>query len=216
MPFQLIGKTKKGYAEIGSDGSIRITNRPPDFGSLGLYAIEGLSGSMAAGLGANSPIFSTRWTNATKKALIQRVFMAMSSLGTAFAAGVGKFDLFFARSFSASDSGGTSILPTGDKNKKRTSMGTTLFGDMRIASTGTLTAGTRTLDTNPLRRLMFAVGTATNTVYLATALLAGMWLDGDHPYVLAQNEGLIIQATVPATGVWQFSVGLEWAEVIDY
>jgi hypothetical protein len=39
---------------------------------------------------------------------------------------------------------------------------------------------------------------------------------GEHPLVLAQNEGFVIQATVPATGVWFFAVKVDWVEIATY
>lgn len=185
----------------------------PAVSSLDAYMLDTLSGTMAAGLAANAPVYSVRWTNSLYIAVIRRVSLAMSSLGTGFTAGVGKFELFAARSFSASDSGGNDIRPTANKNKLRTSMNTTRFGSMRQSATAALTAGTRTLDTNPLRRIFFAVGTATNTVYLQTTVVLGSMVDSDYPLVLHADEGLVIQAQVPATGVWQFNVALEWMEL---
>lgn len=38
--------------------------------------------------------------------------------------------------------------------------------------------------------------------------------DGKWPLVFVQNEGFIIRATVPATGVWDFDVLLEWDEIV--
>jgi hypothetical protein len=39
---------------------------------------------------------------------------------------------------------------------------------------------------------------------------------GEHPLILAQNEGIVIQATVPATGTWQFGVKIDWTEITAY
>jgi hypothetical protein len=38
-------------------------------------------------------------------------------------------------------------------------------------------------------------------------------LQGEPPMIFAQNEGFIINATVPATGVWGFAITSEWDEV---
>ena len=35
----------------------------------------------------------------------------------------------------------------------------------------------------------------------------------EYPLLFEQNEGFVIRATVPATGTWQFSINVEWAEV---
>ena len=40
---------------------------------------------------------------------------------------------------------------------------------------------------------------------------------GEHPLVLAQNEGFSITVpAVPATGTWTLAVNVRWAEVTDY
>jgi hypothetical protein len=36
------------------------------------------------------------------------------------------------------------------------------------------------------------------------------------PMVLAQNEGVVIRATVPATGTWGHGVTMAWSEVATY
>jgi len=216
MAVQIIGGTSGIVADVDTDKSIRVVNRAPAFGALGCYSLDTVSGTMAAGLAAAAPVYSIRWGDATRFALIQKIFMSMWDITTAFTAGLGKFEVMFARAFTASDSGGNSVLPTGNMNKRRTSMGTTLFTDMRQSSTATLTAGTRTLDTNPLRQVNFQVSTTANAVMLATTQIYGLTIDGEHPLILAQNEGIVIRATVPATGTWAFNVALDWMEVAAY
>jgi hypothetical protein len=39
---------------------------------------------------------------------------------------------------------------------------------------------------------------------------------GEHPLVLAQNEGISVRATVPATGTWIASFLIKWAEVTAF
>jgi hypothetical protein len=41
-------------------------------------------------------------------------------------------------------------------------------------------------------------------------------LAGEHPLILATNEGFVVEATIPATGTWQFALTLEWAELPAY
>jgi hypothetical protein len=194
----------------------KIIVRPNDVGALGSYAFLATTGTMAAGLAADSPIFSFRWgTNLGPLALIKEVRIAVNSL-TGFTAGIGKLQLFIARSFSASDSGGAAITLTNNQAKKRASFGSSLVTDVRISTTATLTAGTRTKDTLPFAGLHFAVPTTANFVMLPTA---GLWLPnhgGEWPIVLGQNEGIVIQATVPATGTWNGLIQIVWDEIGAY
>src|SRR6516165_8739742 len=95
----------------GGDGSIQrsmifTTSYPIDYGTGGSYRDAAKSGSMAAGLAANAPIYSFQWTSSSLLALVRRVKLSAWTLGTGFAAGVAEFDLFVARLFSSADGGG--------------------------------------------------------------------------------------------------------------
>jgi hypothetical protein len=213
--LQVQGVTIANIAEVEATKALRVTPRDVDYGALGIYAEGQTSGLMAAGLAAASPIVAARWTHATNLAVIKRVVFSAGNDATAFAAGSFLFKLFVARSWSVSDSGGTSMLPVSNENKLRANMGTTLFGDMRLSSTATLTAGTRTKDANPIGVLAGGVPNVAGSSLITPNCL---WeaLPGDFPLILAQNEGLVIEATVPATGTWKFGVRLNWAEVTSY
>jgi hypothetical protein len=237
MAVQVKGAVSGVGADVDTNTrALKIREHPMDV--LGSYQIEAISGSMAAGLAAASPIFSCRWGDATKLMLLRRVALDARILGTAFAAGPTLFDFIMARSFTVADSAGTSILPVTNSQKRRTSFGTTLISDLRISSTATLTAGTRTLDGSAMMNLR---GHVTATAVAAPLVSAGQGagtaaivganvstytaipmdlispnFGGEWPIILAQNEGFIIRATVPATGVWDFSVTMEWSEVTAY
>jgi hypothetical protein len=52
------------------------------------------------------------------------------------------------------------------------------------------------------------------SIYLPTPQLYKCDLaSGEHPITLIQNEGLIIRATVPATGVWVAGFTIKWMEL---
>lgn len=195
--------------------AVRTVIRPTDIGSLGAYSLGAASGVMAAGLASASPIFSFRYApGGTTLCLVKRILFDAVNAGTAFAAGTCVFNLFDARSFTASDTGGTSVLPT--LNKLRTSFATTGLTAALISSTATLTAGTRTLDSQPLAAL---VGVASATASIVIIPQATPFFDrrvGEWPLVLANNEGFVIQATVAATGTWTFKVQVDWEEVSTY
>lgn len=187
-------------------------------GLLGSYAKTLTSGTIGAGASAASPIYSMRYTG-PGVAVVKRVTVAATSL-TAFAAGVGNIQLFAARAFTASDSGGTAGTLTGNNGKLRTSFATTAMGDIRVSSTAALTPGTRTLDTDPLGGFEFGIAgatpTADTTFVPPGTLLINPKNAGDYPLVLATNEGFVIQATVPITGTWTASVFVEWDEYANY
>lgn len=188
--------------------SLPITTGPALLGSYGMGAN---SGTMAAGLAANAPVFSFRY-GAANLAIVRKIIIEADNITTAFVAGAAKFDLIMARSFSASDTGGTAGTLTTNNGKLRTSFATTGVSDLRISSTATLTAGTRTLDAQPIASVEFAVPTSIDADLLPTTNLF-LAEFGQSPIVLAQNEGFVIQATVPGTGTWVFSARVIWDEV---
>lgn len=203
------------------DGSIQrslvlASPYPVDYGAAagvgGCYQHVAKSGSMAAGLASNAPIFSMRHSQVTPSvyALLRRVRVNAWSLGTGFTAGIATFDLYVARAFTASDTGGTADTAP---SRLRSAMAGSVMADIRHSATATLSAGTRTLDTNPIATWSVGIGTGTNTMFSATPHVLIERMSDHHPLLLANNEGIVIQATVPATGLWSFSVTAEWDEV---
>ena len=188
----------------------RASLRPHEAG--GWCSIGAQSGAMTV-IGASAPVFSLR-NISTKLILVRRIGVGLMAT-TGFTAAQ-KLDvaLFVARSFSASDSGGTAIAFTGSNAKHRTALNTPASLDCRIATTGALTAGTRTLDANALcQQSGYALTTAGAVIAPAPANLFAHDT-GDYPLVLAQNEGLVV--TLPtamgAGGVASLFVNLEFAE----
>jgi hypothetical protein len=201
--------------------ALRVTVRPVDYGALGSYRISMISGTMAAGLAAASDVFQARWTDSTNLALVWGILIdGMGGSATAFTAGFARFAAYISRTWTADGSGGSSATLTGNNNKLRTSMATTSMSAVRISSTAALTTGTKTNDAQPAGQATFTIGTVASTNYLGQTCLYGSASleDGGNPapIVLAQNEGVTMQATVPATGTWQFGVTMAWSEVASY
>lgn len=238
MTAVIRGGTSGVNADVDAGtGALKVRVHPTD--CLGSYQIETISGTMAAGLAGASPIYACRWGDATRLMLLRRVALDARILATAFTAGATLFDLIIARGWTGNYTGGTSILPTGNSQKRRTTFGTTLITDLRQSATATLTAGgTPTLDGAAVMNLRGHVSaTATNAPLVSagsgagtaavvgaavstyTAIPQDLWrpdFSGEWPMVFAQNEGFIIRATVPATGTWDFSVTMEWSEVTAF
>jgi hypothetical protein len=199
------------------DGSFQrsmvlATSQPVDYGAGGSYHRAGKSGAMAAGLAAAAPIYAFQFTSATLLALVRRVRYQAWTLGTGFAAGIASVDMYIARAFTAQLTGGTVVDLTGNSSKLKTAMASSSASIVR-ASTAQLAGGTYTLDPSMLETWNTAAPVAASTPFNATVINLFNKTQGDVPMVLAQNEGFILQATVPATGLWTFAVTAEWDEV---
>lgn len=184
------------------------------------FRLGAVSGVVAAGLAASSDLFAFRNILSPRKIRILEVRVSAANAGTAFAAGIGSFNMFAARGFSVSDTGGTSIVMAagGNTNKLRTAQVSSNLqgtnGDLRIASTGALGAGTRVLDVNAVGAIVFGVqATAGQQLVSDTPLYEASLSSYVLPLVLDQNEGFVIQGTVPATGNFVFGVQVLWAEI---
>lgn len=213
----LEGGTSAALADVGAAAAsgLHVITKPTAYGSLGHYRYAGFTGVLPAALAANSEVFQFRWADATRLALITRVYITASVSTTAFAAGVPiQVDMVKSTSWTVAGTGGTAISPAA-LLKKRTSMGSSLVasGDMRIATTAALGAGTKTLETLSIGALTGQPGTSVSTFINGELFLTDM-ADGEHPLTLAQNEGFSIRSVaVPATGTWQMSVIVDWSEV---
>lgn len=214
MGTNIVGTGRVPLEVETNSRAARIAIRPIDWGALGSYSVGSTSGVIAAGLASSSEIFQFRYT-AANLACVKRVLFQASVTGTGFTAGICTFLLQVGRSYSASGTGGTGLTLTTNNMKLRTSMATTGMGDIRIATTGALGAGTRTLDANPHAQIYTAVPVTASIQLIAQTALLDMRL-GEYPLVLAQNEGFIITATVPATGTWSFSVITLWDELASF
>lgn len=202
---------------------VHVIAKPTDHGSLGQYCYGGFTGILPAALAANSEIFQFRWADVTRLAVIRKIRIAASVSTTFFAAGVPvQIDLVKSTSWTVAGTGGT-VLTLAGLLKRRTSMGNSLAtaGDIRIATTAALGAGTKTLETLSLSSILAGgpiTGSLNGTIFApGTILWQAEVGDGEHPLVLGQNEGFSIRSVaVPATGTWTASVTVDWAEVTAY
>lgn len=224
MPLQIQGNGGTVVEVSGTEfRALRTENKPIDFQALGAYAYGGVTGILPAALGANSEIFQFRWADATRFALILKVTVSSCVSTTFFAAGVpSQMDLIKSTGWTVAGTGGTAISPAA-LLKKRTAMSSSLVasGDIRIATTAALGAGTKTLETYALAALT-APGPITGSlngqmVPSGTIMFEADIAAGQHPIVLAQNEGLSIRSNaIPATGTWTASISIDWVEVASY
>lgn len=209
----LVSEALQAYTEgnlalpaIDLRGAFRVIDVP--MANLGVYEVMFKTGTYG-GLAANTPLFSMRWGDATRFGVLLRFRSMVITSAAATAAGITERQLILARAFTVSDSGGTSFLPAGNSAKRRTSMGTTLLTDMRAGPP--ITAGTRTLDANPIAAAAgwsgllstgivigasggSAVGAARSTEGGTGMIDLYNALNGqDYPVTFAQNEGAVLR-----------------------
>lgn len=205
--------------------ALRTTARPLDVGSFGHYRLSMATGTIAAALAANAELFQFRWTDATRLAVIYKILISAGANVAASAAALIALEASIARGWSAAGTGGATATLTSNNQKNRTSFGSTLLGEARIATTGALGAGTKTIDAQGLGNVAFGIGTGAITTSVALNLIPKTDLleidDGGsyHPIVLAQNEGFVIENganAFPAGLTWQLGVTVVWAEIGAY
>lgn len=227
---------ENSLGSLSSDllGSLRTCNQP--FVALGQYTVNGRTGTYA-GLNAGDPLIAFRWGSNAALAIILRVSINVVTTQVFSATGVIERELIIARSWTASDTGGTAVTLTGNNQKRRTSQGTSLVTDFRFGPT---TAGTRTLDAAPLASVVsfipigatgVDIGNAsvlsTSTLGTTSVLIGGTGMvdllnatnGQEYPIVLAQNEGFVIRIgkdAMPAGGQQQTYAQITWAEVTSF
>ena len=207
-------------AEVGGTSyrALRVENRPLDAGAFGHYRLS-TTVALVVTQALNGTLFSFRWGDATRLCAVNYIRLEVQQTAAATATIAPAFEVFVARSFSASDSAGTALTLTGNSFKKRTSFGSTLVTDIRKAAVAAgLTAGTRTLDGDAIMQVG-TIQTITN-VNTTTYTKQIDFTDGtDHPLVLAQNEGFIVRGPTVvfgAAGTANLIVDVGWTELTAY
>lgn len=213
MPLLILGKDPSNYLKIDPTlSALRATTRPFETNKNWMH-VATKTGALT-GVAAGAPVYQLQNTS-TNLLAIKRVKICFT-LTTAFgAAQYLDFGLMVARNITVVGSSGTPVLLTGNNCKLLGEGATVSQVGCRIATTGTLTTGTRTLDTYYLSQAgnwMGAIGAQVPLVTLYEAL------PGKYPIILAANEGIEIQlvTTMGATGVGQLGVTVEFAETTSY
>lgn len=186
-------------------------------GLLGQYSVGASSGLIAAA--TTGELYQFRWPDNLRIAAIRRVLIsaAASTLFGAAPATPLTFDLVKATAWTVQGTGGTSIDTTTGTCKRRQQMPVSLLtaGDMRVATTGALGAGTKTLDSQPLASITGIPVNGSNTMCVVdpVEMVSFEASELDYPLVLAGNEGFVVRLTSnPGTGTLFVSVAVDWME----
>ncbi len=196
-------------------------------GSYKLVCSSGAVTTVAARTATAGHIFSFRWASSTANRCFLRYVGAKFTLTTAYGtAQETGCDMILARSYTASHTGATAVdvgSTVANTGKLMTGFATSLItaNSVRVADTGALTAGTQTLDANPIGILSDWSSAIGATVPLATSgamsKFGTLWDARDasaSPIVLAQDEGFVIRNLIlmGAVGVGRWDFCVEWDE----
>lgn len=198
-------------------------NGPLPVGSGGAFRLSMQSGTMAVSLAANSEIFQFRYvTAASRVCLVHGISISAGSNVAAATAVLAAIRATIARAWTVAGTGGTRATLTGNLQKLRTSHTTSEVNDAGISTTGALTAGTKTLDTQDIGCVSFGIGTGAITTDVNLQLIPKTNLMGEFvagmafPLILANQEGFVIRSganAFPAGMTWTFGVDVAWSEV---
>lgn len=183
-------------------------------------AMTGLITGIAAGTASAGHLWAVRWAPATnsprKVCVIRRLTAIWTTIAGFTAAQEVQLQLFKLTGYTAAHTGGNAIAPS---KKQVTSIAPAALLTGRIANTAELTAGTQTLDTDPLAVRSFPEFAAATNIARASMVI-DLWPADvqDGPIVLEANEGLLLLNGIlmGAGGTARLSVDLDWAEVAAY
>ena len=213
------GKVFAGQEEARNP--LQVTISP---GGGNTYRLSAFTGTIAAAVAANAEVFQFRFvTGAKTKCLVEKVmFDGCAAITAATAAGPVGFHMTPARTWTVAGSGGTRIANTADNMQMETAAPNSQVQDIGIATTGGLTAGTKTLDANSIGQAIGGVGTGAITAFLDATFIPNQALfdeaEGGMPLVLANNEGFVIRTTHagPAGLTYVAGFTVQWREVTDF
>lgn len=188
------------------------------------YRYSGFTGTIGAALAANSELLQFRFLSGTKSfALVHYVRVdGLGIVAVATAGGPLGWYLTPARGWTAAGSGGTRIAVSGDNLQTETALPNSQVNDLGIATTGALTAGTKTLDANGQGQHIITVGTGAITTYqmmnMAQGDLYNAVNEGGQPLVFANQEGFAIRTTHAGPTALTYTIGFTvvWSEVVAY
>lgn len=214
-------------------------NRPREYSGgydlRGSYVLERSTG-LVTGAGTRTAtvghLFGFRWSSATStKCFIKRVgarFTCTTAYTTAQRTGV---DMILARTYTAAHTGGTQLdvgSTVADSGNVAAGQATSLVAAsmVTIATTGDITAGTQTLDANPIGSLVGWTAAIGDQVPVASSRMFspyGILWDSERsshgaPIVLTTDEGFVLRNYIlmgaTGVGVWDFLV--EWDEGVPH
>jgi len=210
-------------AEVGlTNRALRGEMRPYEYGALGHYRVNHRC-ALVNTQAANSRLFEIRNTHATNLIIPTRLVIQWLQTAAHTAAIEDSLDVFKVTGFSAVD---TVNVVTPVASIMRASMaaapGAAALRGVTVAGAAAgMTGGTLTKDGGSVGQLPQWLLAAPPTGSTVVAMYAENFLDpvnGAHPFVFAQNEGLIVEnrALLGAAAGSSVYIDFAWAEAVAY
>lgn len=199
---------------VEDNNSGRIVILPRGIG----YSLTVITGTMAAALAANSTVFAMRLNpSSTKRAFITRLFASWVTIAAFTVSITAGRRLSMFRGVGAAASGGTAIATTFKKESTSapSQFGSTLGGDIRVATTGTLTTTGITFEAEEKFTLhLTGSGTAGAGAPVRTDTFVGD-IGNSWSIIIRPGELLSIRNPVAmdAGGTWQLALDFDWFEI---
>lgn len=220
MAVQIVGGVSGQIAEVGLAAALaqHATLKPIPHGALGHYRVNHRCAIVAA-QAANSRLFEVRNTHATNLIIPTHLVIKWMQTAAHTAAIEDSLDVFKVTGFSVVDTTNT-VTPT--VSAKRASMaaapGAAAIRGVTVAGAAAgMTGGTLVKDGSAAAQLpkWLLLGQPTAGPVEFSVMDVSDDVNGTHPFVLAQNEGFIIENRVLLGAAAGSSVYIDfsWAEV---
>jgi hypothetical protein len=225
MGIQVIGLSgdivEAGPRSYNTGSPLHSQQKPLSYGSLGHYRTNHrclLVNTQAA----NSKLFEVRNTHATNLIVPTRLVLKWMQTGTHTAAIEDSLDVYRVSTFTAVD---TTNVVTPGVTAKRASMAAgpgaaAIRGVTAAGAAAGMTGGTMTKDATSVGQLPKWLLAAMPTAGPVEPSVLDVFDDvnGTHPFVFAQNEGLIVENRVllGAAAASVVYIDFSWAEVATY
>lgn len=207
-----------GEKASGATGALHVVQKPLPF-TVGHYRTQ-LKFVLATSQAANSRLFEIR-NSSTNFIVPTRMFVQAGAAGTITTGYLGEIGIWRVTGFTVVDTTNT-VTPT--SSVRRTTGMTAYPGNAQVRHVtltgvaGGMTGGTLTKDGNQVGSLMFPAFTLAGTTPVVQREMFDD-VNGTHPFVLAQNEGLIVENVVVGSGtanVVHVVMDFSWAEVTAF
>ncbi len=213
----------------------RIALRPLDYTGqgavLGHYSVAQQSGDIAATLGAAAHVARIRWTDPTRYCVLLGIRVGWTVTAAVTVAVPMDMRAIIARGFSVdftTNMTAISLAGVVNTNKMRASMGASLMGvnGPGICTTAAMSGQTLTADAAPFAVTNWANQASGNAIVTQAVGVSGALQelyslkssDYEHPVVLTNNEGVILQPLMagPASGTFRYYAEWKWAECVVF